>query len=342
MKKIILITLLSFATIYSYGQGARLIHGCVFGKDRLPLQGAIISDMQGKQICISNASGSFSATTIINVVKIQISCDGYNSQTIDVDGSYLIVNLNKRSSKSEKEKALIAAQKEAEEKAKIEEKALIAAQKEAEEKAKIEEKARIAAQKDAEEKAKIEEKARIAAQKKIEANEKKIARKEKSENRKGRFFCSFNLAMPYMKYPDALSYGFMAGWGSKKLLGGYVKGVFGDGISRYIYGTINSQSSCLGNSSPKSEASYSAVTGGLLFRMGCPLHLYTGVGTSWRKVAHKDAIDSGWYLSADKSTTTFCIDFGLMLKFKWFNISGGAIYTPKYGFASNMGIGICF
>lgn len=174
--------------------------------------------------------------------------------------------------------------------------------------------------------------------------ERKLARKERAANRKGRFFLSFSLAMPYAKYPDALSYGFMAGWGGK-VLGGYVKGLFGDGVSSTM-GTIDSQSSCLGYTNPnvnaKSEASYNAATGGLLLRMGCPLHLYAGVGASWRQVAHRSAIDGQLYLSSDKSTTTFCVDFGLMLKFKWFNISGGAIYTPKYGFASNMGIGLCF
>ena len=179
----------------------------------------------------------------------------------------------------------------------------------------------------------------------IAVAERKLARKEKAANRKGRFFLSFNLAMAYPKYPDALSYGFMAGWGSNKVLGGYVKGLFGDGISS-TNGSITSQGSCLGytnyNSKAKAEASYNAVTGGLLLRMGCPLNLYVGAGASWRQVGHRSATDGLLYLSSDKSTTNVCLDFGLMLRFKWFNISGGAIYTPKCGFASNMGVGICF
>lgn len=179
----------------------------------------------------------------------------------------------------------------------------------------------------------------------IAVAERKLARKEKAANRKGRFFLSFNLAMPYVKQPDALSYGFMAGWGSNKLLGGYVKGVFGDGI-RLTRGNIVSEDSCLGytnyNTKSKADASYNAVTGGLLFRMGCPLNLYIGAGSSWRQVAYRSAIDGYFYLSDDKSTTNVCLDFGLMLRYKWFNISGGTIYTPKLGFASNMGVGICF
>ena len=179
----------------------------------------------------------------------------------------------------------------------------------------------------------------------IASAKRKLARNERAANRKGRFFLSFNLAMAYPKYPDALSYGFMAGWGSNKVLGGYVKGLFGDGISS-TNGSITSQGSCLGytnyDSKAKAEASYNAVTGGLLFRMGCPLNLYVGAGASWRQVGHRSATDGQLYLSADKSTTNVCLDFGLMLRFKWFNISGGAIYTPKCGFASNMGVGICF
>ncbi len=196
-----------------------------------------------------------------------------------------------------------------------------------------------------------EELARLEAEKKAALEEKqaaleakKAAREERAKGRKGRFFVSFNLAMPYIKYPQYLSYGFMAGW-SGKVLGGYAKGLFGDGIGQ-TSGTINSQDACLeylnNDSSVMADASYSAVTAGLLVRMGCPLHLYTGVGASWRRVAYRSAIDSRLYLASDKSATTICIDLGLMLKFKWFNISAGTIYTPKYGFASNLGFGCCF
>lgn len=191
---------------------------------------------------------------------------------------------------------------------------------------------------------KAEEEARLAAEREKKAEERKNMRKERAENRKGRFFLSFNLAMPYMKYPDALSYGFMAGWGGK-LLGGYVKGVFGDGISDYS-GVSNSRDGCFGyinhNVKQLADASYNAVSGGLLLRMGCPLHLYAGAGASWREVAYCNAVDGRLYLVADKSVTTVCVDFGLMLKLKWFNLSAGSIYTPKQGFVGNVGIGLCF
>ena len=93
MKKTILILLLSLATLCSYGQSARFIHGCVYGKGKEPIEGAIISTVQGDFICKTDENGQFRATTKSYVAQIKVSSEHLGSQTVDVDGSYLVVNL---------------------------------------------------------------------------------------------------------------------------------------------------------------------------------------------------------------------------------------------------------
>lgn len=93
MKKTILILLLSLATLCSYGQSARFIHGCVYGKGKEPIEGAIISTVQGNFICKTDENGQFRATTKSYVAQIKVSSEHLGSQTVDVDGSYLVVNL---------------------------------------------------------------------------------------------------------------------------------------------------------------------------------------------------------------------------------------------------------
>ena len=175
-------------------------------------------------------------------------------------------------------------------------------------------------------------------------------REKKADNRKGRFFASYNMTMSRMKEPNNLSYGFMAGWGSNKVIGGYAKGIFGGKLHTDTHGTLISTESCLGsfesyltNENDKyMRANYNAVIGGLLFRIKCPLNIYAGVGTSWRKVIYANAIDGKAYYATDMSAPKVCIDMGLMWRAKWYNISAGTIYTPKFGFAGNIGFGVCF
>ena len=93
MKKTILILLLSLATLCSYGQGARFIHGYVHGKGNVPIEGATISTIWGDFICKTDKSGLFRATTKSYVAQIKVSSEHLGSQTVDVDGSYLVVNL---------------------------------------------------------------------------------------------------------------------------------------------------------------------------------------------------------------------------------------------------------
>ena len=96
MKKSILILWLSLMTICAYGQSARLVHGCVHGKGKAPIEGATISTVQGDFICKSDASGQFQASTKSYITQIKVSCEGFGSQIVNLDGSYLIVNLSGR------------------------------------------------------------------------------------------------------------------------------------------------------------------------------------------------------------------------------------------------------
>lgn len=169
--------------------------------------------------------------------------------------------------------------------------------------------------------------------------------KPEREPRKGRWFASFSLAMPTIKEPGNLAYGFMAGWGSNKVFGGYAKGVFGGDMDSYTHGAMNSTEGCFGAIPGRNTPvrfRYNALTAGVLVRMACPLHLYTGIGTSWRKVVYGDAISGDQYYITDMSAPKFAIDMGLMWKMKWFNVSVGSIYTPKIGFTGNIGVGVCF
>lgn len=180
--------------------------------------------------------------------------------------------------------------------------------------------------------------------------EKKEKKEKTPDNRKGRFFVDYSIAMSRMKGPNNFSHGFMVGWGSNKVVGAYAKGVFGRKLRTDTHGTFVSTESCLGsfwkhlsNENDKyMRAKYSAFTGGVLFRLKCPLNIYAGAGTSWRKVIYANAIDGKAYIATDKSVPQVCVDMGLMWRAKWFNVAAGTIYTPKFGFAGNLSFGVCF
>ena len=107
MKKSILILWLSLMTICAYGQSARLVHGCVHGKGKVPIEGATISTVQGDFICKSDASGQFQASTKSYITQIKVSCEGFGSQIVNLDGSYLIVNLSGRTPQTKRSLELV-------------------------------------------------------------------------------------------------------------------------------------------------------------------------------------------------------------------------------------------
>ena len=195
MKKnltLLLFLLFAFASIAQ--NNIRVVKGFVQNADGRPLPGIMVKAVDEDVSAISGQNGAFELRVSPYCRYIEVSCEGYLSSQIEVDGSIAIFRLKvdkkylEAKAKAEEE-ARIAAQKQAEAER-------IAKEKEAAAKAKAEEAARIAAQKQAEAervakekeaaaKAKAEEEARIAAQKQAEAEriakEKEAAAKAKAE-----------------------------------------------------------------------------------------------------------------------------------------------------------------
>lgn len=124
-------------------QSTRLVKGVVLDSDNNPLSGATVSDAYNS--IVVDKTGKFELSVDMNTRYIKACLVGYEEQTMEIDGSFLIFNLNiDKKYASERAKA----EKEAANKAKLEEQQRLAtekqAAKEAESKAKVEEKARLA------------------------------------------------------------------------------------------------------------------------------------------------------------------------------------------------------
>lgn len=124
-------------------QSTRLVKGVVLDSDNNPLSGATVSDAYNS--IVVDKTGKFELSVDMNTRYIKAYLVGYEEQTMEIDGSYLIFNLNiDKKYASERAKA----EKEAANKAKLEEQQRLEtekqAAKEAESKAKVEEKARLA------------------------------------------------------------------------------------------------------------------------------------------------------------------------------------------------------
>lgn len=124
-------------------QSTRLVKGVVLDSDNSPLSGATVSDAYNS--IVVDKTGKFELSVDMNTRYIKACLVGYEEQTMEIDGSYLIFNLNiDKKYASERAKA----EKEAANKAKLEEQQRLEtekqAAKEAESKAKVEEKARLA------------------------------------------------------------------------------------------------------------------------------------------------------------------------------------------------------
>lgn len=124
-------------------QSTRLVKGVVLDSDNNPLSGATVSDAYNS--IVVDKTGKFELSVDMNTRYIKACLVGYEEQTMEIDGSFLIFNLNiDKKYASERAKA----EKEAANKAKLEEQQRLEAEKqaakEAESKAKVEEKARLA------------------------------------------------------------------------------------------------------------------------------------------------------------------------------------------------------
>lgn len=177
MRRYIFVLVLSLLTMAAAAQN-RVVRGVVFDSSRRPFQGAVISSDDKNVRVESKVDGTFEITVPTYTRFLVAGKDGFLSQTLEIDGSYLVFTM-KVDKNWEKEQAAKAAAREkfvADSLATVQ-----AAQKTASERAAKEEAARIASEKVAREKAvadslaavkraEKEEAARIAAREKFVAD----------------------------------------------------------------------------------------------------------------------------------------------------------------------------
>ncbi|MBR4029672.1 MAG: carboxypeptidase-like regulatory domain-containing protein [Alistipes sp.] len=165
MKRFILSVICVMAATAAIAQNGRVIKGSVYNENSEPIAGATI---QAKGNSFETKSdGSFMITVPSNTIEITVSAEGYLPLTLEVDGSYMVFDLEvDKKYRAAKEKERQAAEKAAAEEAAAKEKERQAAEKRAAEEA-------AAAEKAATEEAAAKEKARIAAEKAAAAKAKR-------------------------------------------------------------------------------------------------------------------------------------------------------------------------
>ena len=183
-------------TFVCAAQNNRAVNGAVYDDSGMPLPAATIKTVGADFSFNVNPDGKFVIQIPYYVKYVEASLEGYISQTVEVDGSYMVFKLKvdkkyaEAKAKAEaarlkaEEDARVAAEKAEAAKAKAEEDARVAAEKAEAAKAKAEEDARVAAEKAEAEKAKAEENARIAAEKQAREQaeaEAKAAQKAKED-----------------------------------------------------------------------------------------------------------------------------------------------------------------
>ncbi|MBR6589268.1 MAG: carboxypeptidase regulatory-like domain-containing protein [Bacteroidaceae bacterium] len=127
--------------------------------------------------------------------------------------------------------------------------------------------------------------------------------------------------------------------GRVKNIGWYVKGVYSPRESAIDY---YSGAWTTG----KDTRSFIGATGGVIFRLGSPFHLYVGGGYATRQVAWELA--NGKYMDTkdlDLSYDSPAIDLGIMMKLGNFMLNAGTMLAgdgESPDFVGNFGIGYCF
>lgn len=154
------------------------------------------------------------------------------------------------------------------------------------------------------------------------------------------------LAVPNNPFGDFFNpaYGLMIG--RVKKFGYYVKGVtntFGTDIrsEAFYRGFID-----------KETSTYWSATGGAMMRLGCPIHLYAGVGFASYSHNMRD-LKGEWHQNYDNCYDNFVVDLGFLIRISHVNISLGlcagfgqdsGYYSDGSAFntAGNFGIGYSF
>ncbi len=78
----------------------------------------------------------------------------------------------------------------------------------------------------------------------------------------------------------------------------------------------------------KQKFTYRSITGGGIVRLGCPIHLYAGVG--YAQYSHYlRTLDNEWYLYERSSHHNVVVDLGLLLRIKRVTVSLGYCFAPR-------------
>lgn len=164
-------------------------------------------------------------------------------------------------------------------------------------------------------------------------------------------FANFILAVPNVDDTFRPAYGLMLG--RVKTWGYYIKGV----TNTFGHDTDGSFSdySRPNGFIDKEQPAYWSVTAGGMVRLGCPLHLYVGVGYASYKYYVRNMSDEWYEYHGDDCMDNFAVDAGLMYRLKNFTITVGTTAVPynrwcshheKEHFevkaAGNIGIGYTF
>ena len=170
MKRLMISMICAALTFVCAAQNNRAVNGAVYNDSGMPLPAATLKTVGTDLSFNVNPDGKFVIQIPYYVKYVEASLEGYISQTVEVDGSYMVFKLKVDKKYAEAKAKAEAEAKAAEKKAQEEKAKAEAARLKAEEDARVaaqkaEEDARIAAQKAEAAKAKAEENARIAAQK---------------------------------------------------------------------------------------------------------------------------------------------------------------------------------
>lgn len=153
------------------------------------------------------------------------------------------------------------------------------------------------------------------------------------------WFANAIVAIPTTDKPVTPAYGFMLG--RVKKWGYYVKGVtntFGSNGLKEDYWGIKTD--C--------KNRYWSTTGGVLYRLWSPIHVYCGLGYSSFTYSEK-MLNGIWYKDDDYTIDSwFAADGGVMIRFNRVTLTLGTTFAiadhgyTAHGFAGNFGIGYTF
>lgn len=145
MKRFILSVICVMVATAAIAQNERVIKGSVYNENREPIAGAILQ-ASGNSF-ETKSDGSFMITVPSNTIEITASAEGYLPLTLEIDGSYMVFDLEvDKKYRAAKEKERQAAEKAAAEEAAAKEKERQAAEKRAAEEAAAKAKSELKAQ----------------------------------------------------------------------------------------------------------------------------------------------------------------------------------------------------